>query len=111
MVNKIMLVGRLGKDADNREVGEKTAQRLSVATTESYKKDGEWVENTEWHSVVFWSKTAKELKQGDLVFVEGKMTYPTWIKDGNKKYGVEVKANYVRVIQKSEKSEMPTNPF
>jgi len=97
-MNKVMLIGRLGKDPELRETKNGTKVcNFSVATTESYKdkKTGEYVNNTEWHNIVVWGALAevcsKFLKKGAEVLVEGKMqTRQYEKKDGSKAYTTEV---------------------
>lgn len=96
-VNKVILVGNLGKDPEimTFENGVKRAA-VSVATTESYKdKEGNWVEQTEWHNVVLWRWLAeKNVIKGDQVYVEGKIKTRSWDdKDGNKRYTTEIVAD------------------
>lgn len=95
-INKVILIGNLGKDPEimTFENGVKRAA-VSLATTESYKdKDGNWVEQTEWHNVVLWRYLAeKNLIKGDSVYVEGKIKTRSWDdKDGNKRYITEIVA-------------------
>lgn len=106
MVNKVTLIGRLGKDPEIRtlETGTNIA-KLSLATDESYKdKSGEWQTITEWHNVIMWRDMAeraeKMLKKGYLVYVEGKLTNRSWEdENGNKKYITEVRANTFRLLR------------
>lgn len=95
-VNKVILIGNLGKDPELRtmESGAKVAS-FTLATTESYKnKNGEKVDQTEWHNVVFWGPVAdvieKYLKKGSKIFVEGKLRTRSYEKDGVTKYFTEV---------------------
>ena len=96
-VNKVILVGHLGKDPEVRtlEGGSKVAN-CTLATSESYKnKEGVKVENTEWHNLVFWNQLAgiveQFLKKGSQIYVEGKLATRSWEdKDGNKRYTTEV---------------------
>jgi single-strand DNA-binding protein len=96
-VNKVILLGHLGKDPEVRAIdnGRKVA-RFTLATTESYRNaQGERVDQTEWHNVVFWGPVVdvvdKYLKKGNQVYVEGKITNRTYDdKDGNKKYFTEI---------------------
>ena len=96
-VNKVILLGNLGKDPEIRtfEGGRKSA-RFSIATSESYKdKDGNKVEQTEWHSVQFWGPIVdvieKYLKKGNQVYVEGKLQTRSYDdKDGIKRYVTEI---------------------
>jgi len=106
MVNKVTLIGRLGKDPEVRtlETGTNIA-KLSLATDESYKdKSGEWQTLTEWHNVIMWRDMAeraeKMLKKGYLVYVEGKLTNRSWEDEhGNKKYITEIRANTFRLLR------------
>lgn len=90
-VNKVILIGHLGKDPEvrNFEGGNMTA-KFSLATTESYRdKTGNRVESTEWHNIVLWSKLAevasKYLHKGSQVYIEGKIRNRSYDdKDGNK---------------------------
>ncbi|MCU0416400.1 MAG: single-stranded DNA-binding protein [Cytophagaceae bacterium] len=96
-INKAILVGNLGKDPEIRSLndGRKVAN-FPLATTESYKnKNGERVDNTEWHNVVFYGPIAevieKYLRKGSQLYVEGKIRTRSYDdKDGNKKYITEI---------------------
>ena len=96
-VNRVILIGNLGKDPEIRslEGGAKVAN-FSLATTESYKgKNGEKVEQTEWHNIVLWRGLAEVaesyLKKGNTIYVEGKIRTRDWTdKDGNKRYTTEI---------------------
>jgi len=96
MLNKTMLIGHTGKDAEvfTFEDGTKKAS-ISLAVTESYKnKAGEKVDSTEWFNVVFFRGLAevveKFVKKGDKIFVEGKSKTRTYDKDGEKRYLTEI---------------------
>ena len=96
-VNKVILVGRLGKDPEVRYSTEgKATTSLSLATSEHYKdKAGEKVEKTEWHRVVFFGKSAEVVgeyaKKGDQLYVEGKVSTRKWQdKAGADRYTTEV---------------------
>ena len=99
-VNRVILIGNLGKDPEIRslEGGVKVAN-FSLATTETYKgKNGEKVESTEWHNIVLWRGLAEVaesyLKKGNSVFIEGKIRTREWTdKDGNKRYTTEIVAD------------------
>lgn len=96
-VNKVILVGNLGKDPEIRvtESGRKVAN-FSLATTESYKdKNGERVDSTEWHNIAFWGPIAdvieKYLKKGSQIYLEGKLRTRSYEdKDKVKKYITEI---------------------
>jgi single-strand DNA-binding protein len=96
-INKAILVGRLGGDPEVRHLeGGSIVARLNVATTESYKnRNGERVDETEWHTVNFWGRTAevaeKYLKKGDMIYVEGRIRTRKWEdKEGNARYTTEI---------------------
>ena len=96
-INKVILIGNLGKDPEVRtlENGAKVAN-FTLATSESYKnKEGQRVTTTEWHSIVLWRGLAdiaeRFLKKGNQVYIEGKIRTRTWDdKDGNKRYTTEI---------------------
>lgn len=109
MLNKVILVGNLGKDPEIRHLESGSAVgKFSVATNESYKdKAGEWQTNTEWHNIVCWRNLAERaertLKKGSLVYLEGKLTSRKWQdQEGNDKYITEVVANTFRLLEKRE---------
>jgi single-strand DNA-binding protein len=105
MVNKTILVGRLGRDPETRFTGGGTAvANFSMATDESYKdKNGERQKRTEWHKVIVWGKSAeiaqKYLKKGALIFVEGRIQSREWEKDGEKHRSFEIVANNFRMLE------------
>lgn len=76
-MNKVILMGRTGSDPEVKAVGQLTVCKLSLATSESYKKDGQKVTDTTWHNLIFWGKQGDILKQyvhkGDQLLVEGKI--------------------------------------
>lgn len=110
MINRVTLIGRLGKDPEIRNLeGGSTVARFSLATSESYmdKQTNNWIEQTEWHNIVLWRDLAKRaeqsLRKGYLIFLEGKITYRQWKdQDGKDRYTTEIVANSFRVINKSE---------
>lgn len=103
-VNKVILVGRLGKDPETRHLDQNVATTtFPLATSETYKKDGEKVEKTEWHNIVTWRGLAevagKYLKKGSQVYIEGKLRTRSWDdKDGNKRYTTEIVADEMRML-------------
>ena len=106
-INKVILVGNLGKDPEVRTVTSgATVARFSVATSESYtNKEGQKIENTEWHNVVLWRGLAtvaeKYLKKGNKVYIEGKLRNRQYEdKDGNKKYTTEVEATDMLLLDR-----------
>lgn len=108
-LNKVMLIGRLGRDPEVRHLENGAAvAKFSVATTENYKdREGNRKEQTEWHDVVVWRALAeiaeKFLKKGALVYIEGKLTHRKWQdKDGNNRYNTEIVANNFRMLEKRD---------
>jgi len=95
-LNKIMLIGNLGKDSETRFTpNNNSVTSFTLATTNSYKgKDGNWVEETTWHNVVAWSLSdymQNALKKGAKFYVEGRLTKRDYTdKDGIKRYATEV---------------------
>jgi single-strand DNA-binding protein len=111
-VNRVILIGNLGKDPEVRslEGGVKVAN-FSLATTETYKgKNGEKIDQTEWHNIVLWRGLAEVaetyLKKGNTIYIEGKLKTRDWTdKDGNKRYTTEVVAdNMVMLGGRKEQS-------
>ena len=101
-VNKVILIGTLGKDPELKYTPQGTAvTKFSMATNESFKdkQSGEWKERTEWHNIVCWQRTAEVaaeyLKKGRKVYIEGRLTTRSWDdkETGQKKYMTEVVAN------------------
>ena len=108
-VNKVILVGNLGQDPELRYTGSGTAVcNIRLATNESYKDaSGEWVERTEWHSVVAWARLAEicneYLKKGSQVYFEGSLQTRQWEdKDGNTRYTTEIKAREMMMLSGRE---------
>lgn len=103
-VNKVILVGNLGKDAETRFTPQGTARTtFGVATARRWKdqQTGEWKEETDWHNVVLWrsENLANYLTKGKQVYVEGRLQTRTYDdKDGNKKYATEVVAEEVILL-------------
>ena len=105
-VNKVILVGNLGKDAEVRyTTGGSAVATISVATTEVWndKSSGERQEKTEWHRVVIWGKTAENLKdyltKGKQIYVEGKLQTRKWQdRDGNDKYTTEIRSDRIVLL-------------
>lgn len=96
-VNKVILVGRLGKDPEVRNLDSgATVANFTMATSESYKDKttGDKKEVTEWHNIVLWRGlaeiAAKYLHKGDQVYIEGKLRTRSWEKEGVTRYTTEV---------------------
>ncbi|MFP5040722.1 single-stranded DNA-binding protein [Parasediminibacterium sp. JCM 36343] len=111
-INKVMLIGNLGKDPDMQYLeGNIGVAKFPLATTESYKdKTGKLIAQTEWHTVVLWRGLAelasKYLHKGSLVYIEGKLRTRSWQdKDGNRKFATEIVGdNLVMLDKKGEGS-------
>lgn len=111
-INKVILVGNLGKDPEVKTVSNGVqVARFSVATSESYtNKEGQKIENTEWHNVVLWRGLAgvaeKYLKKGNKVYIEGKLRNRQYDdKDGNKRYTTEVEATDMLLLDRPQTAQ------
>lgn len=109
-INKVILVGHLGKDPETKTL-ENGSKRVSftLATTDVYKdKEGQRKELTEWHNIVCWRNLAdiaeKYLTKGKLLYVEGRIRSRSWEENGVKKFFTEIDAtNFTMLGSKSEK--------
>ncbi|GAB2987857.1 hypothetical protein GCM10027049_30010 [Mucilaginibacter puniceus] len=108
-INKVILVGHLGKDPEVRYLeGGVSVASFPLATTETFNKDGRKVEQTEWHNIVLWRSladvAAKYLKKGKLVYIEGKLRTRSFEdKEGIKKYTTEIVAeNFTMLGRKTD---------
>ena len=104
-VNKVILVGNLGRDAELRYTpGGAAVATLNMATTEVWNdKSGQRQEKTEWHRVVLWGKTAESLNEyltkGKQIYVEGRLQTRQWDdKDGNKRYTTEIRGDRIVLL-------------
>jgi len=110
MINKVILVGNLGRDPEVKHFeGNSAVAKFSIATNENYldKKSGEWQSQTEWHNVVVWNAAAERaermLKKGMQVYIEGKLTHRKYQdQNGNDKYITEVVGRTLRILGKRE---------
>jgi single-strand DNA-binding protein len=106
MVNKVILVGRLGRDPETRYISSGQAVcNFTMATDESFKnRAGERQKRTEWHRIVMWGKLAEiaqqYLKKGQLVYIEGRLQTRQWDdkRDGTKKTSVDIVANEMKML-------------
>lgn len=105
MVNRVTLIGNLGRDPEIRRLENGAAvAKFSIATDEGYKDtSGTWVDRTEWHEVVAWRSLAERaetmLKKGMMVYVEGKLSTRKWQdQEGKDRYRTEVVANFLRIL-------------
>ncbi len=115
-VNKVILIGNLGKDPVVRHLESGVAvASFSIATTETFKsKDGNKTEHTEWHNIVLWRGLAeiseKYLKKGDKVYIEGRLRTRQWDdKDGNKRYTTEILADNMTMLGGKRDSDSTIN--
>lgn len=107
-VNKVILVGRLGKDPEIRSTaGGQTVARFSLATDDKYTdRNGEKQERTEWHNIVAWAKLAEicgqYLRKGKLVYIEGSIRTDSWDdkETGQKRYKTEIIANTMQMLDR-----------
>ena len=114
-VNRVMLIGNLGKDPDMQFLeGNIAVAKFSLATTETYKdRSGKLISQTEWHTIVLWRGLAelaqKYLHRGSLVYIEGSLKTRSWEdKEGNKKFATEVVGdNLIMLDKKADGSQGP----
>lgn len=117
MVNKVILLGRLGRDVETKYTqGGDMVCSFSVATTDAYTtKGGERKEITEWTNVAAFGKLAevcgKYLHKGSLVYVEGRLNTQSYEKDGQKRYSTKVIAQTVKFLDSSPKAGDDSIPF
>jgi single-strand DNA-binding protein len=117
MVNKVILVGNLGKDPETRYTnGGNSVTTLRLATTEKFKdRDGNPQERTEWHTVIVWGKhgeaCGRHLTKGRQVYVEGRLTTRKWQdKEGKDRYTTEVIGDNVRFLGGSPGEKREASP-
>jgi len=109
-VNKVILIGNVGKDPIVRHLDKDvTVANFTLATSESYVKDGNKVTNTEWHNIVVWRGLAtvveKYVKKGDKLYLEGKIKTRSWEdKDQNKKYTTEIYVDNMEMLGSPNKN-------
>jgi len=113
-VNRVMLIGNLGKDPDLQHLdGNIGVAKFSLATTETFKdRSGKLVSQTEWHTVVLWRGLAelaqKYLHKGSLVYIEGRLRTRSWEdKEGNKKFATEVVGDNLIMLDKRADGTIP----
>jgi single-strand DNA-binding protein len=103
-VNKVILVGRLGQDPEIKSLSPQSkVANFSIATSETWLKDGQKQERTEWHRIVAWGKLAdtcgRFLTKGKQVYIEGKLQTRSWEdQQGQKKYATEIVATTVQFL-------------
>lgn len=110
-VNKVILIGNLGRDAELRYTpGGQAVATLSLATTEQWNdKAGQKQEKTEWHRINVWGKPAETLAEyltkGKQIYVEGKLETRQWEKDGVKRYSTEIRSDRITLLGGGSKGE------
>jgi single-strand DNA-binding protein len=119
-INKVILIGRLGKDPDLSYTPNGTpVAKFPLATSEEWKdkNTGEKRERTEWHNIEAWRRLAEicgeYLKKGKQVYIEGHLQTDTWEKDGIKRYMTKVVADNIQMLDskgKAQKDEQPSVP-
>ena len=109
MINKVTLIGNLGKDPEIRHFeGGSKVTKFSLATNENYQdRNNQWQTRTEWHDIVCWGSQAERaertLKKGSLVYVDGKITHRKWQdQEGNDRRTTEIVSNYFRSLDRRE---------
>ena len=119
-VNKVILIGNLGKDPELKYTPQGTpVAKIALATNERFKaKDGQWQDRTEWHNVILWQRLAEiageHLKKGHKVYVEGRLETRSWDKDGETRYTTQIVCNQLVMLgateQKQETASAPSSP-
>ena len=120
-VNKVILIGNLGKDPEVRHLENgATVANFPIATSEVYtdRNTGQKVENTDWHDIVVWRGLAevveKYVRKGHKVYVEGKLKKRSWQdKEGNTRYTTEVVADELTILTRPDKpqNEAQNHPY
>lgn len=114
-LNKVILIGNIGKDPDTIQFEDGTKKiSFSLATTESYRDrtTNEWKDITDWHNIAGYRYLAeKNIAKGDLVYIEGKIKSRKYTdKDGNEKYFTEVVADKINMLSKNQPGERSNRP-
>lgn len=116
-VNKVILIGNLGKDPEVRHLENgATVANFPLATSETYtdRNTGQRVENTDWHDIVVWRGLAevveKYVRKGHKVYIEGKLKKRSWQdKEGNTRYTTEVVADELTMLNRPDENQQNTN--
>lgn len=118
--NKVSLIGRLGQEPTLQTVGNGfQLVKFPLATNENYKdKTGKWVDNTQWHNIVVWGKTAERISKlavkGQEIMMEGKLVNRSYEKDGEKRYATDIELSDFLLLSprnttpENEKNELET---
>jgi len=112
MINKVTLVGNLGRDPELRRFDSGgVVAKFTLATNENYKdRNGQWQTQTEWHDIVCWGPLAERaeriFRKGKLVYIEGKITHRKYTDQNNvERYITEIVANTARLLERPEQGE------
>ena len=116
-INKVILVGNVGKDPEVRRINENTiVANVSLATSETYTdKQGKKIENTEWHALEFWGSLAetveKYVRKGQKLYVEGKIRTRTWLDDKQLLHSkVEIRVEQMVMLTRAEDANATIKP-
>ncbi len=115
-INKVILVGRVGKDPDIKLINEKNLAKFSFVTDESYKdKQGVKQTKSEWHQISTWNQTMcnvieNYVTKGQMLYIEGKIRYKNYEKDGVKKYFTEIELVKLEMLGKKKEAEQRNEP-
>ena len=114
--NKLSLIGRISQNIEMQKVGaskDYSLVKVPLATNESYKdKNGQWQDNTQWHNLVIWGKTAERMSnmitKGQEIMIEGRLVNKQYEKDGEKRYSTDIEVtDFLLVSSKNtEKVEL-----
>jgi single-strand DNA-binding protein len=115
MVNKVILIGNLGKDPETKYTPNgASVSTFSIACAEHYKdKEGNKKEKTEWVSIIAWNKlselVSQYLRKGSKVYIEGKLATQSWERGGQKHYKTQVVAQIIKFLSPQQKSNQQDN--
>jgi len=113
-VNKVILLGNLGRDPETKTMPDGTKLvKFPLATSETYKdKSGNRVDQTEWHNIIIWRELAeiaeKYLRKGSTVYIEGKIKTRSWDQNGEKRYATDIVADSMRMVGGKKEGENNT---
>ena len=116
MLNKVILIGNVGKDPETKKFPDSQVTNITLATTEKYKdKQGNLQDATEWHNLQIWGKLAeiaeKYVKKGSQIYVEGKIKQESYeTEKGGKKYVTKIIVSELRLLGKKETSSTTAAP-
>lgn len=114
-LNKVLLIGNVGSDANIRTVGDRKVASFNLATTEKRKdKDGNIIQDTEWHSIVIWGNLAevveKYVGKGSQLYIEGRIKTEKYTdKEGNEKYVTRIYANSLQLLGGKREESAPAS--